>query len=204
MSCLFHVLGPKPILPIDGPWRNSSLKAFIRNVDAGKEETGKKKSQIKSAWRTLFWWHSSLYFVFEAAMWTVRWTASLNWLLWWPCTLAGLRCWRKWRKSCGWPRTMTFVWRGRWLQRGKRRLSGRRSTSGHARELQKYEWREASPFVCLPNIVRFLEHFILNGSDPNALEAVLAQLNDPKRQNPQKLDRAVIGEATCVLVLFEI
>ncbi|KAI4807001.1 hypothetical protein KUCAC02_017781 [Chaenocephalus aceratus] len=31
---------PKAILPIDGPWRNASLKAFIRNVDAGKEETG--------------------------------------------------------------------------------------------------------------------------------------------------------------------
>lgn len=34
-------LGPKAVLPIDGPWRNGSLKAFIRNVDAGKEETGK-------------------------------------------------------------------------------------------------------------------------------------------------------------------
>lgn len=33
--------GPKAVLPIDGPWRHSSLKAFIRNVDAGKEETGK-------------------------------------------------------------------------------------------------------------------------------------------------------------------
>ncbi|KAE8280039.1 Crystallin J1A [Larimichthys crocea] len=32
--------GPKAILPIDGPWRNGSLKAFFRNVDAGKEETG--------------------------------------------------------------------------------------------------------------------------------------------------------------------
>lgn len=49
-------------------------------------------------------------------------------------------------------------------------------------------------FVCL----RFLEHFILNGPDPNALDAVLAQLNDPKRQNPQELDRAVIGKATGV------
>ncbi|CAK6951961.1 Crystallin J1A [Scomber scombrus] len=32
--------GPKAILPIDGPWRNGSLKAFMRNVDAGEEETG--------------------------------------------------------------------------------------------------------------------------------------------------------------------
>ncbi|KAI3354767.1 hypothetical protein L3Q82_004593 [Scortum barcoo] len=31
--------GPKAILPIDGPWRNGSIKAFMRNVDAGKEET---------------------------------------------------------------------------------------------------------------------------------------------------------------------
>lgn len=41
---------------------------------------------------------------------------------------------------------------------------------------------------------RFLEHFIQNGADSNALEAVLAQLNDPKRQNPQELDNAVIGK----------
>ncbi|CAB1340867.1 unnamed protein product [Coregonus sp. 'balchen'] len=31
--------GPKAVLPIDGPWRHASLKAFMRNVDAGKEET---------------------------------------------------------------------------------------------------------------------------------------------------------------------
>lgn len=49
--------------------------------------------------------------------------------------------------------------------------------------------------LCLSNFVRFLEHFIVNGPDPNALDAVLAQLNDPKRQNPQELDRAVIGKA---------
>lgn len=38
----------------------------------------------------------------------------------------------------------------------------------------------------------------MNGPDPNALDAVLAQLNDPKRQNPQDLDRAVIGTTTSV------
>ena len=32
--------GPKAVLPIDGPWRNASLKAFMRNVDAGNEKTG--------------------------------------------------------------------------------------------------------------------------------------------------------------------
>ncbi len=53
-------------------------------------------------------------------------------------------------------------------------------------------------FVCLTSS-RFLEYFILNGPDPNALDAVLAQLNDPKRQNPQELDRAVIGKVTFIL-----
>ncbi|KAG7487517.1 hypothetical protein MATL_G00024390 [Megalops atlanticus] len=38
---------------------------------------------------------------------------------------------------------------------------------------------------------RFLEHYILNGPDPNALDSVLEQLNDPNRKNPQDLDRAV-------------
>uniref|UniRef100_A0A673FT56 Crystallin J1C-like n=1 Tax=Sinocyclocheilus rhinocerous TaxID=307959 RepID=A0A673FT56_9TELE len=40
---------------------------------------------------------------------------------------------------------------------------------------------------------RFLEHFILNGPDPKALDAVLKQLNDPNRKNPQELDKAIIG-----------
>lgn len=40
---------------------------------------------------------------------------------------------------------------------------------------------------------RFLEHFILNGPDPNALDSVLSQLSDPNRKQPQDLDKAVIG-----------
>lgn len=40
---------------------------------------------------------------------------------------------------------------------------------------------------------RFLEHFILNGPDPNALDSVISQLNDPQRKQPQDLDKAVIG-----------
>ncbi|KAG9351075.1 hypothetical protein JZ751_024965 [Albula glossodonta] len=40
---------------------------------------------------------------------------------------------------------------------------------------------------------RFLEHYILNGSDPNALDSVLQQLNDPNRNNPQDMDIAVVG-----------
>uniref|UniRef100_A0A3Q1JC75 Selenoprotein J n=1 Tax=Anabas testudineus TaxID=64144 RepID=A0A3Q1JC75_ANATE len=44
-----------------------------------------------------------------------------------------------------------------------------------------------------PAAARFLEHFILNGPDPNVLDTVQAQLSDPKRQNPQELDHTVIG-----------
>lgn len=32
--------GPRPQLPIEGPWRHASLKSFLKNMDAGKEETG--------------------------------------------------------------------------------------------------------------------------------------------------------------------
>lgn len=39
--CLLYIPGPKPQLPIEGPWRHASLKSFLKNVDAGKEETGK-------------------------------------------------------------------------------------------------------------------------------------------------------------------
>lgn len=47
---------------------------------------------------------------------------------------------------------------------------------------------------------RFLEHFILNGSDPKALDAVLKQLNDPNRKNPQELDKAIAGISSLVLL----
>lgn len=35
------IAGPRPQLPIEGPWRHASLKSFLKNMDAGKEETGK-------------------------------------------------------------------------------------------------------------------------------------------------------------------
>ena len=56
--------------------------------------------------------------------------------------------------------------------------------------------------LCLSGFIRILEHFILNGPDPNALDAVLAQMNDPKRRNPQELDRAVIGKEHVSLKLL--
>lgn len=40
---------------------------------------------------------------------------------------------------------------------------------------------------------RILEHFILNGPDPKALDKVLGQLSDKNRKQPQDLDKAVIG-----------
>ena len=40
---------------------------------------------------------------------------------------------------------------------------------------------------------RFLEYFILNGTDPNAVDSVLDQLTDPERKQPQDLDKAVVG-----------
>nr|NP_001180427.1 selenoprotein Jb [Salmo salar] len=32
--------GSRPQLPIEGPWRHGSIKSFMKNMDAGKEETG--------------------------------------------------------------------------------------------------------------------------------------------------------------------
>ena len=40
---------------------------------------------------------------------------------------------------------------------------------------------------------RILEHFILHGSDPKALDCVLDQLNDHNRANPHDLDKASSG-----------
>lgn len=48
---------------------------------------------------------------------------------------------------------------------------------------------------------RFLEHFILNGPDPMAMKAVLEQLSDPSRSNPQELDKAIIGINLLILLL---
>jgi hypothetical protein len=40
---------------------------------------------------------------------------------------------------------------------------------------------------------RILEHFILNGSDPKALDCVMDQLNDPNRAHPQDGDKDSSG-----------
>ena len=41
-------------------------------------------------------------------------------------------------------------------------------------------------------IRRLLEQYILHGSRPDALEAVITQLSDPKRNHPQKLDDGMV------------
>ncbi|KAG7242268.1 hypothetical protein INR49_024024 [Caranx melampygus] len=123
--------GPRAILPIDGPWRNGSLKAFMRNVDAGKEETGSEED----------------------------------------CQMDGVT------KLA--PVVAMFAGQPQMLEKVERAV----------RVTQNNDMCVAVTLVA----ARFLEHFILNGPDPKALDAVLAQLNDPKRQNPQELDRAVIA-----------
>ncbi|TKS87919.1 Crystallin J1B [Collichthys lucidus] len=122
---------PKAILPIDGPWRNGSLKAFFRNVDAGKEETG---SDV-------------------------------------DCQMDGVT------KLA--PVVAMYAGRPEMLDKVEKAM----------RVTQNNDMCVAVTLAA----ARFLEHFILNGPDANALDAVLAQLNDPKRQNPQDLDLAVIS-----------
>uniref|UniRef100_A0A668AM28 Selenoprotein J n=1 Tax=Myripristis murdjan TaxID=586833 RepID=A0A668AM28_9TELE len=123
--------GPKAVLPIDGPWRNGSLKAFIRNVDAGKAETG----------------------------------CAVD------CQMDGVT------KLA--PVVAMFAGRAEMLEKVENVI----------RVTQNNDMCVAVTLAA----ARFLEHFILNGPDPNALDAVLAQLNDPKRQNPQELDKAVVA-----------
>ncbi|KAL1006669.1 hypothetical protein UPYG_G00075160 [Umbra pygmaea] len=122
--------GPKSVLPIDGPWMNASLKAFIRNVDAGKEETG----------------------------------CDVD------CQMDGVT------KIA--PVVAMFVGRPEMLKK----------VETATRVTQNNNMCVAITLAA----ARFLEHFILNGPDPHVLDSVLAQLNDPQRNNPQDLDKAVI------------
>ncbi|MEQ2282920.1 hypothetical protein AMECASPLE_005744 [Ameca splendens] len=128
--------GPKAILPIDGPWRNGSLKAFLRNVDAGKEESG----------------------------------CDMD------CQIDGVT------KLA--PVVAMFAGRPEMLEKVESAI----------RVTQNNDMCVAVTLAA----ARFLEHFILKGPDPNALDSVLAQLNDLNRKNPQELDRAVIAHISQV------
>uniref|UniRef100_A0A3B3CE55 Selenoprotein J n=2 Tax=Oryzias melastigma TaxID=30732 RepID=A0A3B3CE55_ORYME len=123
--------GPKAVLPIDGPWRNGSLKAFIRNVDAGKEETG----------------------------------CDVD------CQMDGVT------KLA--PVVAAFAGKPEMLEKVEKAI----------RVTQNNDMCVAATLAA----ARVLEHFILNGPDPKVLDAVIAQLSDPKRQNPQDLDKAVVA-----------
>ncbi|XP_069120775.1 crystallin J1A-like [Argopecten irradians] len=46
---------------------------------------------------------------------------------------------------------------------------------------------------------RILEHFILNGPSDGMLEAVIKQIDNPHRANPQELDKAMVGKLREVL-----
>ncbi|CAL8399477.1 unnamed protein product [Arctogadus glacialis] len=123
--------GPKAELPINGPWRNASLKSFIRNVDARKEETGCEV---------------------DCQMDCVTKIA---------------------------PVVAMFAGRAQMLDKVEMAV----------RVTQNNDICVAMALAA----ARFVEHFILNGPDPNVLDAVLGQLKDPGRQNPQELDKAVIA-----------
>uniref|UniRef100_A0A8C2DQ85 Selenoprotein J n=1 Tax=Cyprinus carpio TaxID=7962 RepID=A0A8C2DQ85_CYPCA len=122
---------PRPQLPIEGPWRQASLKSFIKNVDAGKPETGcETDNQIDGV-------------------------AKLA------------------------PIVACYAGKPEMLER----------VEEATRVTQDNDICVAVTLAA----ARFLEHFILNGPDPKALDAVLKQLSDPNRKNPQELDKAIIG-----------
>ncbi|KAA0719072.1 hypothetical protein E1301_Tti007610 [Triplophysa tibetana] len=123
---------PRPQLPIEGPWRHASLKSFIKNVDAGKAETGcETDNQIDGV-------------------------AKLA------------------------PIVACYAGKPEMLERVEEAI----------RVTQNDDMCVAVTLTA----ARFLEHFILNGPDPMAMKAVLEQLSDPNRNNPQELDKAIIGQ----------
>ncbi|KAI7809917.1 selenoprotein J [Triplophysa rosa] len=117
---------PRPQLPIEGPWRQASLKSFIKNVDAGKAETD---NQIDGV-------------------------AKLA------------------------PVVACYAGKPEMLER--------------VEEVIRVTQNNDMCVTVTLAAARFLEHFILNGPDPKAMEAVLEQLSDPNRSNPQELDKAII------------
>ncbi|KAJ8409548.1 hypothetical protein AAFF_G00229490 [Aldrovandia affinis] len=118
-------------LPIEGPWRHASIKSFLKNVDAGKEETGcDVDNQIDG--------------------------------------IAKLA-----------PIVACYVGKPEMLEKVEDAI----------RVTQNDDLCIAETLAA----ARILEHYILNGPDPKALDSVLKQLDDPDRKNPQELDRAVAG-----------
>ncbi|TNM98079.1 hypothetical protein fugu_014325 [Takifugu bimaculatus] len=123
--------GPRPQLPVEGPWRQASLKSFLKNIDAGKEETGCVDD----------------------------------------CQMDGIT------KLA--PVVAFYAGKPEMLEK----------VEDAVRVTQNNDACVAETLAA----ARFLEHFILNGPDPTAMESVLEQLRDPNRKQPQDLDKAVIG-----------
>ncbi|KAG7457161.1 hypothetical protein MATL_G00243580 [Megalops atlanticus] len=123
--------GPRPQLPIEGPWRHASLKSFLKNVDAGKEETGcADDNQIDG--------------------------------------IAKLA-----------PIVARYAGKPEMLEKVEDAIRVTQNNDACVTETLA--------------AARLLEHYILGGPDPKALDVVLKQLDDPERKNPQELDRAVAG-----------
>ncbi|CAL8314073.1 unnamed protein product [Gadus morhua 'NCC'] len=123
--------GPKPQLPIQGPWRHASLKGFLKNVDAGKQDTGcETDGQIDGVAKLapIVAFYAGKPDMLEKVESAVRVTQNND-----ACVVETLAA------------------------------------------------------------ARILEHFILNGSDPKALDCVMDQLNDPNRAHPQDGDKDSSG-----------
>lgn len=130
-SAVADAAAPRPQLPIEGPWRHASIKNFLKNVDAGKEDTGCETD----------------------------------------CQTDGVA------KLA--PIVAFYAGKPDMLERVEEAV----------RVTQNND-------VCVAETLaaaRFLEHFILNGADPKALDSVLDRLADPNRKQPQELDKAVVG-----------
>uniref|UniRef100_A0A3Q2CHN5 Selenoprotein J n=1 Tax=Cyprinodon variegatus TaxID=28743 RepID=A0A3Q2CHN5_CYPVA len=123
--------GPRPQLPIEGPWRHASLKGFIKNIDAGKEETGCETD----------------------------------------CQIDGIT------KLA--PIVAFYAGKPDMLEKVEQAIRVTQNNDECVTETLA--------------AARILEHFILTGPDPKALDVVLNQLNDPNRKQPQDLDKAVIS-----------
>ncbi|KAJ8278019.1 hypothetical protein GJAV_G00082890 [Gymnothorax javanicus] len=121
--------GPKVQLPIEGPWRQASLKSFLKNMDAGKTETGCDAD----------------------------------------CQIDGIT------KLA--PIVALYAGKTEMLEKVEAAIGVTQNN-------------EMCMVITLA-AARFLEYYILNGPNPDALDTVLAQLNDPDRNNPKDLDPAV-------------
>ncbi|XP_060078009.1 crystallin J1A-like [Ylistrum balloti] len=127
----------KKTFPIKGPWRHFSIKEFLANHKAGKEETGSPTDeQIDCVLRI----------VPVVAMYA------------------------------GHPKMLNI-----------------------AEEVVRITQESDFTVVVALCAARILEHFILNGPSEGVLEAVIKQMDDPNRANPQELDRAMIGKLREVL-----